>query len=167
MPETKKATDVVHSSGQQGGSSNYQFKPFQYKSQKGGSRKGYQPYSHSSGYSGSSRGSGRGYSSTSSVPFCHNCMRRHPGQCQVAPGSCYACGQQGHFARECLASGQQMSSASRGRGLGGRVFGGRGNGCRGLSSYSSSQSPLQGQGQARVAEIVKGTITGIDGQCFY
>ncbi|XP_050222329.1 uncharacterized protein LOC126672422 [Mercurialis annua] len=31
-------------------------------SQKGGVRKGYQPYSHSSGYSGSSRGSGRGYS---------------------------------------------------------------------------------------------------------
>ncbi|XP_055961021.1 uncharacterized protein LOC130015265, partial [Mercurialis annua] len=61
MTETKKASGVVQSSGQQGGSSGYQHKPSQYKSQKGGVRKGYHPYSHSSGYSGSSRGSGRGY----------------------------------------------------------------------------------------------------------
>ncbi|XP_055959699.1 uncharacterized protein LOC130014797 [Mercurialis annua] len=38
----------------------------------------------------------------------------------------------------------------RGRGSGGRGFGGRGNGGRGSGSYSSSQAPQQGQGQARV-----------------
>ncbi|XP_050211603.1 uncharacterized protein LOC126661780 [Mercurialis annua] len=121
--------------------------------------------------------SSNGRSSGSSgvlAPFCQNCRRRHYGVCHLGPGACFACGQQGHYARRCPMSGAQGSTASvaqpfqqqrrpvfltasgqgqtgktftgqRGRGFGNNRGGGRNGGGRGTGQTSQAEGS-----QARV-----------------
>ncbi|XP_075096333.1 uncharacterized protein LOC142174439 [Nicotiana tabacum] len=34
-------------------------------------------------------------------PICNTCGKRHPGLCRLGTNSCFGCGQQGHFFRDC------------------------------------------------------------------
>nr|XP_016491152.1 PREDICTED: uncharacterized protein LOC107810837 [Nicotiana tabacum] len=75
-------------------------------------------------------------------PTCNTCGKKYPGVCRLGTNSCFGCGQQGHFLRDCPSTGNnnggnvdhsnnsaapQNSQAQQGRGAAksGNVGGGR------------------------------------------
>ena len=111
--------------------------------------------------SGFSRGPVRPVqSSSSTVPLCAQCRRRHFGVCRFRAGTCLRCGEYGHFYRECpMSRGTQASEAGSsqptvqmGRGISGR---GRPAG----RSPTVEQAPA-GRGQGRVFAVTQQQAQG-------
>ena len=49
----------------------------------------------------STRGRGRGRSSSDLRPVCEHCEKRHEGECRRLTGGCFQCGALDHMIRDC------------------------------------------------------------------
>ncbi|KAA3483721.1 Gag-Pol polyprotein [Gossypium australe] len=91
-----------------------------------------------------------------SRPKCPHCGRRHPGECRVNDRTCFKCGSQDHFIRDCpeMAEKEKFQSARSGNAASrGRPQRNQGNGASNKSAPRDSVVRPEGRAPGRTYAI--------------